>query len=210
MKRVPIMVAIIAALAGCRPAVPPEVLKSYQGRTLSTCCNIHHEGETFSDANYYVGAMIPAGTPAQVQSGVRNGVSVLVGGTRLTLSQDYGREQESFQQYLDKILVADDPKLRIEHFSRDVQQAIRVGRVEKGMTKEQVLLSLGYPPTHRTASTTANDWLYWYNKWVTYRVSFDDKGKVSNVVGHPAPTQDQPIQEAPPPRPAAPAKKRHK
>lgn len=210
MRRV-IVVASVLMVVGCKPAVPPEVLKSYQNRTLYTCCNIHHESDRFSDANYYVGAMIPAGTSVQVQSASRGAVTVTAGGTSLSVSQDYGREQESFQQYLDKLFVADDPKARIERYSPAVQQVIHDGRVERGMTKEQVIASLGYPPTHRTASTAANVWTYWYNRWVTYQVSFDDSGKVSNVIGRPAPTQDQPIQEAPPPRPTtAPKKKRHK
>ncbi len=204
MRRV-IVVAAVLTVVGCKPALPPEVLKSYQNRTLYTCCNIHHESDRFSDANYYVGAMIPAGTPVQVQSAGRGAVTVLAGGTSLSVSQDYGREQESFQQYLDKLFVAGDPKARIERFAPAAQQVIHDGRVERGMTKEQVIASLGYPPTHRTASTAANVWTYWYNRWVTYKVQFDDQGRVSNVIGRPAPTQDQPIQPDATPVPKAPA-----
>ncbi len=73
--------------------------------------------------------------------------------------------------------------------------------------------AIGYPATHRTPSTASNDWLYWYNRFVTYRVQFDADGKVSNVVGRPAPTHDQPIPAAPPPAKAPakakPAKKKH-
>ena len=80
------------------------------------------------------------------------------------------------------------------------------------MTREQVILSLGYPATHRTASISAPEWTYWYNRWVTYKVEFDDKGVVANVVGRPAPTHDQPIQPDPVGKPAAkaPSKKKAK
>ncbi|MET0151571.1 MAG: hypothetical protein ABW298_03030 [Candidatus Binatia bacterium] len=30
-------------------------------------------------------------------------------------------------------------------------------------------------------------WTYWYNRWVTYKVVFDDAGEVGEVVGRPAP-----------------------
>ncbi len=152
--------------------------------------------------------MIPLGTPVHVVGASRSGIIFTADGTKLTLSQVYGREQESFQKYIDKVLVTDDPKGRVASFSRAVQDAIREGRVERNMTKEQVILSLGYPPTHRTASTTANEWTYWYNRWVTYKVEFDDTGRVSSVVGRPAPTQDQPIPVETPKPAAAPLKKR--
>jgi SmpA/OmlA family protein len=213
MRRGATILALVM-FAGCKAAAPPEVLREYQSRSLMTCCNLHYETEEINDANYYVGALLPLGTPAQVQAMKSNSVTFLADGHKLTLVHSYGTAQESLRQYLDKVLVTEDPKLRLAHYSRSAQQAIREGRVERGMTREQVILSLGYPPTHRTPSTTANEWTYWYNRWVTYKVQFDDHGMVSNVVGRPAPTQDQPIQPDAAPAPAKKAtpkagKKRH-
>ena len=97
-----------------------------------------------------------------------------------------------------------DPRIAFATFPKQVQEAITDGRVERGMTKEQVIMSLGYPQTHRTASTDANTWIYWYNRWVTYQVQFGADGKVSNIVGSPAPTRNEPIVAATPtPAPAA-------
>jgi outer membrane protein assembly factor BamE (lipoprotein component of BamABCDE complex) len=79
------------------------------------------------------------------------------------------------------------------------------------MTREQVILSLGYPPTHRTPSTEGREWTYWYNRWVTYKIIFDDAGVVSTLVGQTVPTQNKPIpKESPKPtKPSkAPAKKK--
>jgi outer membrane protein assembly factor BamE (lipoprotein component of BamABCDE complex) len=94
-----------------------------------------------------------------------------------------------------------------------VQDAISNARVEKGMTKEQVLMSIGYPPTHRTASTQMNNWTYWYNRWVTFVIIFDDQGFVSGYNGSDVPTNNQPVSQvvAPPPRPtpAPHGKKKH-
>jgi len=43
-----------------------------------------------------------------------------------------------------------------------------------------VLMSLGYPPVHRTPSLDAPQWTYWENRWVSYVVYFDGD-KVSRV-----------------------------
>jgi hypothetical protein len=187
-------------------------MREYQGRSLVTCCNIHAEGEDINDANYYVGSLVAAGTPVQVQSVTNDSITFTAEGRKLTLHHQYGTAQESMRQYVDKTLVTDDPRARIASYQPAVQDAIRESRVERGMTRDQVILALGYPATHKTPSTEASEWVYWYNRWVTYRVEFGPDGKVSNVVGRPAPTHDQPIPEATPaaksvPKKPAPKKK---
>jgi len=213
MKGLSLVAAAIAVLGGCHPGVSPQVLQQYQSRTLFTCCNIHYESNDINDANYYVGSTVPAGTSVTVQTMRGDSVTFLAGSTQLKLEQRYGNKQESFQQYLDKIFVTADPRQRLAGYPQAVQAAIRDGRVERGMTREQVLMSIGYPPAHRTASLNDSEWTYWYNRWVTYKVQFGPDGRVASVIGRPAPTQDQPIpaEEAKPkaaPKPPASKKKR--
>ena len=65
------------------------------------------------------------------------------------------------------------------------------------MTREQVLLSLGYPATDRTPSLQDREWTYWYNqRGDRYKVAFDEAGKVSDVIGRPAPTAEVKILNA--------------
>ena len=207
MRRAALFMAL-TALAGCQKALSPELLRVYQSKTLYTCCNIHYEHEGINDANYYVGATVPFGSPVRVEDSGRGSITFTAGGQKLTLVHSYGTEQESFQQFIDKILVPDDPAARVARFPEVVQRAIRESRVEIGMTKDQVLVSLGYPPTHRTASTAQNEWTYWYNRWVTYRVVFDQTDRVSNIIGSPAPTRNDPIPEDKPAAKPAPARKK--
>jgi hypothetical protein len=201
---------MLLVLTGCTKSLSPDLVSQYQARALYTCCNMHYESTDISDANYYVGTMLPLGTRVQVEAALRGGATINADGRKLNLYHRYGTQQESFQQYLDKILVPEDPKAKLASYPQAVQAAIKDGRVEVGMTREQVVLSLGYPPTHRTPSTMANDWTYWYNRFVTYRVQFDDTGRVAAVIGSSAPTRNQPVKEEPAPavKPAAkPAKK---
>ncbi len=192
MKKALGMLLVLTAFACHRP-VPADVLQGYQSRTLYTCCNIHYESSEILDANFYVGSTLALGAPARVVAMTNDSVTFDAGRVKLTLYHSYGTEQESSLAYFDKVLVSEDPRLRVAGFSKRVQDAIRDGRVERGMTREQVILSLGNPPTHRTPSTSAPEWTYWYNRWVTYRVAFDERGVVSNVIGRPAPTRDEPV-----------------
>ena len=210
VKRV-VMALIVMGVIGCRAAAPPELVQKYQGRTLYTCCNIHYEGNDITDANYYTGTLLPAGTQVQIQKVGARSVTFTADGRTLTLTQSYGTAQESFQAYLDKVLVSEDPRVKLATWPRAVQDAISQAHVEQGMTRDQVIMSLGHPPTHRTPSLNDATWTYWYNRWVTYQVVFDDSGKVKQVVGSPAPTTNTPIPAAAPApaRAPAPSKKRH-
>ena len=190
------VIAVVSlVVAGCAAAVAPDVLKQWQARSLYTCCNIRYEDPAkIVDANYAVGAILPFGSPASVTGMTNKSVTFRAGATDFTVTQSYGTAQETAQQYFAKILVDTDPHTRFGTFSPSVQAAIRDGRVERGMTREQVIMSLGYPPTHRTASTDVGTWVYWYNRWVTFNVEFGGDGLVATVVGT-APTNNQPVQQ---------------
>jgi hypothetical protein len=177
------LVFSVLGFLSCRSALPPDVLAIYEKESLYTCCNLHFYNGVYSDANFHVGAMLPLGTKVRLVDAGRHSVTIDAEGLTLTISQDYGRDQESFDHFLKRILVVDDPRPRVEALSPSARETIRQGRVAKGMTKDQVILSLGPPPIHRTLSTEGGDWVYCYNKWLAYQVVFDDHGLVIDVPG---------------------------
>jgi hypothetical protein len=202
------IVAVGLLAAACKHASPlPEVPAQLEGREIFTCCNIHYQNEDVSDANYWVGATLPAGTQVKIEKIDRDSATFRAGEVRLTLTHQYGTDEESLQQYLDKVLTKTDPRPRLAVYSSAVRRAIAHSKVERGMTRDQVIASLGYPPTHQTKSTREREWTYWYNRWVTFKVVFDESGKVADIVGHPAPTAEVPITNADAPAKPAQSKK---
>jgi hypothetical protein len=200
-----VLLATAWLTVSCHRGAPPSpALQQLEGQNLYTCCNLHYEKADINDANYWIGKLLPAGTPVRIDKVSGDAVTFSASDVKLTLTHEYGTKEEPLEQYLAKVLVANDPKPRIAAYPTAVRQAIESAKVERGMTREQVLLSLGYPATHRTPSLQGKLWTYWYNRWVTYQVAFDDAGKVSDVIGRPAPTSESPIAnaEAPPPTPS--------
>ncbi len=177
--------AALLGLAGCAKMQPSPLNASLAGTKRYTCCNMHYETQSLSDANYYVGATLPAGTLVQIDEVRARAVTFSSEGKKLTLEQTYGAAQEGFEAYLNKVLVTQDPNPTIARQPKAVQEAIHDSRVEIGMTKEQVLLSVGYPPTHQTASTQSAEWKYWRNRWMTFVVKFDASDRVSSLDGAP-------------------------
>lgn len=63
-----------------------------------------------------------------------------------------------------------------------VVAAIKNCKIIKGMTKDEVVLARGNPPSHTTFSLDSNVWKYWYKR-MSYGVVTFDKGVVVSIDG---------------------------
>lgn len=125
-----------------------------------TCCNLRYEGDWISDESKAMLPFVPAGSRIAVKGYGRYRAEVLIEGRPMRIGQDYGREQESREQFVAKLMVKDDPRLKLASYAPEMQQAIRRGLVALGMTREQVLMSLGHPRTDLTRSLDSPRWRY--------------------------------------------------
>ena len=185
MKRILCGIALAGAvLAGCGTlpgqtgAPAPALLSGY------TCCNLHYEGDWISDANWSSLPMIPAGAAIKVLDYGRYRVHVEIDGLRMRLGLDYGRQQ-ALEDWAKKIVVNEDTRRTIAAWPRPVRDAVQAGKVSLGMTKEQVIVSLGYPPAHQTPSLDAPQWKYWHTSLGSYLVVWDNAGVVKDVIADP-------------------------
>lgn len=179
------LVALAAALPLVSSCVPQgsKVESPLNGQYRYTCCNIRYEKPEITDVNYQQGAIIPYGTRVQIIEVKKNAVRFQpVGHPEMTLVYRHGRKIYPFEQYLDRIFLVAEPKGPVAvstskkkapppaaKFARQIEQ----GLVEPGMSKADVLLALGYPPAHRTASLESPIWTYWRNRWEVFMVYFD-------------------------------------
>ncbi len=187
MQRIVMILVGVMGVLGCKgPTVSSPLTNEYR----YTCCNLHYEKNEISDVNYQVGNLIPFGTRVQILEVRRNSVRFApVGHPPITYEFKYGKEAQSFEQALDHLFVSTDPHAKLERVAAparkgkgkgaavtptgDVRKAIDGGYVEPGMTKDQVLMALGYPPGHRTPSLDTSVWTYWQNRWHSFAVYFD-------------------------------------
>jgi hypothetical protein len=149
-----------------------------------TCCNLHYENDWISDANWSSLPMIPAGQPAKITDYGRYRVYVEIDGKPMRLGLDYGRS-EPLGQFARKFVVAQDPKAKIATWPAGVREAVKLGKITPGMTKEQVIVSLGYPPAHQTPSLDSPQWKFWFTRVGTFIILWDDQGRVREVVADP-------------------------
>ena len=156
---------------------------SYEG---FMCCNMRTDGAWISDSNYAEGGkqIIPVGTPAKVTGTGRQRVHVEIDGKKQAIGNDYSRDL-SLEVFAKRYVVTEDPKTKIAGFAPKVRDAIKSARVTKGMTREQVLMAVGYPMSSENPHLDSKVWRFWLSSFAEFQVLFGDDGKVRDVTTDP-------------------------
>jgi hypothetical protein len=175
MKRCLLSLATLcAAFAAVAQDVPPPGF---------LCCNMRTDGSWISDINYDENQkkVIAAGTPLKATGYGRYRVLVeLDGGVRQAIGNDYSRNL-AMDEFAKRYIVAQDPRARIAAFPARIKEAIQQARVMPGMTREQVLMSVGYPVTSENPVLDAPMWRFWLDSWSEFQVLFDAGGVVREI-----------------------------
>lgn len=190
------LVAIVAyhLTFGAAPALAVKSLSGMVGQTYYLAYNLHPDPErnTLSSVNYQLdGAMIPWGTQVKVQGVDRRGLRLEVVENKQVYLYQFHRDTGktlALNDHMAKLLVKDISGLKKEINALPAldQRGIKEGRVKLGMTKRGTLIAIGHPPEFATPNPdTDNTWNYWYNRFRTFIVNFDDKGKVEGLTGYP-------------------------
>ena len=157
------------------------------------CCNLHYDKPEITDMNYLRGKVIPFGTRVQIREVDADRVEFQTPGhppIRLVLKQGVG--ELTMDQYLDRVFLVDDPYARLPKLPEDGKAAAEVDKIRRmmeegdvtvGMTRDQVLTAIGYPPAHRTPHLDAAMWTYWVDPEDTFEVYFEGD-RVSRVQRH--------------------------
>lgn len=142
------------------------------------------DGSWISDINYDENGkrIVPAGTPIKVTGYGHYRVKVDVNGKSQAIGNDYSRDL-ALDAFAKRYVVSDDPAAKIGAFPKKIQEAIASARISKGMTREQVLMSVGYPVSSENHNLDDKTWRFWLSSFVEFRVKFDDSGHVVDVEG---------------------------
>jgi hypothetical protein len=182
---IPLLLAIAAAATPsvfAQRAVDPP-LPQPEG---FLCCNMRGSGDWISDINYTDAGqqLIPLGSPTKVTGYGRHRVFVTIDGKRQAIGNDYSRDLKP-EVFARRYVVSEDPRTKLAGYPAKVRQAIQAGRIGRGMTREQVLMAVGYPISSENPRLDATTWRYWVSSFSEYQVVFDDAGRVKDVVADP-------------------------
>ena len=185
MKKILIGLTVLFAtlvMSGCGAAkLAPEKQALITEKTVVyTQVAMWSDKEKVSGTNYSVTNLIPINSEATILSVSGSSIEFTVNGQQLTYLVISKYTKITSAQMLDRLFST--KKVDLSTFSQDEQTNITNGIVANGMSKEAVLLARGYPPAHATASTEANTWKYWRNRWTTGIVTFKDNVVIRSSV----------------------------
>lgn len=172
------------ALAGLFALAASPALFAQEMPQGFTCCNMRYEADWISDSNYANQPMLAVGQPAQVTGYGRYRAAVTIAGKPMRLGNDYSRTLSN-EEFAKRWIVKDDPKLKIAKFPAEIREAIAQAKVRKGMTKEQVTMSLGHPITSENPDPNATMWRYWLSSFDEFQLVWDANGRVKEIIAAP-------------------------
>jgi Cu/Ag efflux protein CusF len=150
------------------------------------CCNAYSDGQEISDLNAPSAERhrVPVGSPIHVISVGKYKAKLDIENKKQVLIND-NSQALSMPEFVKRFVVAEDPSAKIKTFSTNVQVAIADGRLIHGMTREQVLMSLGYPTYDDVPNLSSKTWMYWITDHAKFRVTFGTDDRVADVENVP-------------------------
>ena len=151
------------------------------------CCNMRSDGSWISDSNYAEGGkrVIPAGTPVKVTGYGRYRVKVQVDGQKQEIGNDYSRDLDN-AAFAARYVVREDPKAAIATWPAKVQEAVRQSKVAPGMTRDQVIASLGYPISSENPDLESPLLRYWLGSFAEFQLHFGGNGRLRDITTDPS------------------------
>ncbi len=134
--------------------------------------------------------IIPAGTPVRGNYAMMNGARknwawlIVSDKVSLNLINDNHRKVPD-SEFLKRYITNVDPRPQMATFTPEVQEAISLGRVAIGMTREQVIMAMGTPPAPDNPNIVASTWVYYWGSFDDVKVLFDEDNKVRAVIALP-------------------------
>lgn len=179
-----ILFSVLLLQGGC--ALSPEdqaAADKLEGKVVYTQVNMHSlKGKVVTWINYQVDSLIPVNTRVTVDkiSGSKVVFTLKETGQTLALKNKASRSGMDGLAWASKHF-APIP-VNLAKFKKSEREAIALAKAQPGMSKEAVIVALGYPPAHKTPSLDSPSWLYWINKWNKIAVEFGSDGKVKRII----------------------------
>jgi len=168
-------------------------LQEMEGHYYFLGINLHadHFLKKVSSVNYQLrGELIPWGTEVRIVRVGRNHLVFEDVAKHQRYSYEFHWKTKSTvplvvhvqRVFLDNV---DELKKQVEGMSEVDKDGVYEGRVKLGMSRDGVLIAIGYPPefANRDELMSDRDWLYWASRYSKMVVSFGRDGLVTQIVG---------------------------
>lgn len=156
------------------PSIAPPLITPAAGREYFLRSSLYFEDAEHPATNYARGTRVPINTPVRIDAIRGNSISLqrIDTGDKLEI-QNVEKYTRKTMLEVARLIFAEE-QTPLEELPDDLAAEIRAGNMRKGMTKEQVLMTRGYPPAHETPSLESDRWVYWSSRFVRHTLVFSN------------------------------------
>ncbi|MBN2516524.1 MAG: hypothetical protein JXC33_10895 [Deltaproteobacteria bacterium] len=170
-----VLLVVLSLLIGCswfRDEVDTSGMETMTGKKVFNRVNFRtlEKSIILSSNHYYGGIFIPAGTECLIKDMSKKKIIFYADGREYTLVSWFGNSSEGdVWLFFSKFFLEDRNKIGLESINPAFSESVHSGIAEINMTKEEILMSLGYPaylgrdPTYKFSRAfilSQNDWYY--------------------------------------------------
>lgn len=167
---------VLCLLPACaRDLIPEEVLQIPEYSQVYTAYNLWYNADgVCRSENVQQGGILPFGTEIEFMKANSDGIHFrrVSDGKEFYLKYSEYHSVIPIENYIKRLFVLRNEKDLAIGIRPLVYEKIRRGIVEKGMTRNEVLLAYGPPPAMSTPSETVDTWIYWRDYGVGRRIVF--------------------------------------
>jgi len=173
-----VAVAIVGASCGHRVRYPVE-----ESEEVYTLTNLHPDegrGRLYS-VNYQQDGLIKVCSPVRIEevSAKRMTFTVLSTGRRYEYIF-HRMEREPVEQHIGRYFGPRCPTETLQGLDAADVAGVQQGHVYQGMTRQGVILAVGYPPARTTPTLDSDVWRYWTSRFNSLEVYFQN-GRVVGI-----------------------------
>jgi len=187
-----ILVSFLAGI-GCKHFTSQAVSFVNPGAKYYLACNLHADpsNNKLYSVNYQIpGNLLKWGTPVQILD--ISDREIIFRDLDNNLKYHYYIHKRTLRvttikKHFNRIFTKNIKalKAKVARLSSVDKKGIEEGKVLLGMSKQGVIIAIGYPPEFVTPNPMkSNKWHYWYNRWTQFYVLFGKNGKVVDIIGH--------------------------
>ena len=131
-----------------------------------------HEKGTHKTTNYLRGFFVPINTEVKILKKTQRSIYLRIvdRDEEIRIANLQGHSGEKIDAIFERMFSLNETDLT--SYSSEQVERIMAGVFELGMTKEEIILAIGYPPKHRTSSLVSNKWRYWESRFDTVLLHF--------------------------------------
>ena len=159
-------VFLLASCSNMFKVVPSK----WAGKEAYTLHGFHYEKNRHMTTNYMRGTYVPPGTKVKVLSVSSKAANLDLGGNTVEIVNIEKYTNKNIEGILDRML---SEKAFVPAMSEQFKVNLKTGQASIGMTKDEVITCIGYPPAHSTYQLSSQVWKYWFSRFDTKDLIFE-------------------------------------